>query len=104
MRVDANELAFLSIWDDEAKPFLDAIPEDERLTGWHLVTTNGTRLSGGPGMVRLLLELRRTRWMGHICRSLGLTGVLGRVDAFIAQRKGRLGRHVPDGEAPRRFP
>jgi predicted DCC family thiol-disulfide oxidoreductase YuxK len=105
VRLDgAGALAYLSIWDDEAKPIVDAIAEDDRLAGWHLVLTDGTRLSGGPGAVRLLEELRWTRWLGTSCRVLGLTGSLGSVDAFIAERKGRLGRGVPDGEAPRRFP
>jgi predicted DCC family thiol-disulfide oxidoreductase YuxK len=105
VRLDgAGALAYLSIWDDEAKPIVDAIAEDDRLAGWHLVLTDGTRLSGGPGAVRLLEELRRTRWLGTSCRVLGLTRSLGSVDAFIAERKGRLGRRVPDGEAPRRFP
>lgn len=105
VRLDgAGALSCLSIWDDEAKPIVDAIAEDDRLAGWHLVLTDGTRLSGGPGAVRLLEELRWTRWLGTSCRVLGLTRSLGSVDAFIAERKGRLGRRVPDGEAPRRFP
>jgi predicted DCC family thiol-disulfide oxidoreductase YuxK len=103
--VDTDEsLAFLSIWDDEAKPVVDTIPERDRLSGWHLVLADGTRYSGGPGAVRLLEELRWTRWLGASCRVLGLTGWLGRLDALIARKKGRLGRRVPDGEAPRRFP
>jgi predicted DCC family thiol-disulfide oxidoreductase YuxK len=103
--VDTDEsLAFLSIWDDEAKPVVDAIPEHDRLSGWHLVLIDGTRCSGGAGVVRLLEELRWTRWLGASCRVLGLTGWLGRLDALIARKKGRLGRRVPDGEAPRRFP
>ena len=105
VRVDADEaLAFLSIWDDEAKPIVDAIPQDDRHAGWHLVLTDGTRLSGGSGAVRLLEELRWTRWLGTSCRVLGLTRALTRVDALIARKKGRLGRRVPDGDAPRRFP
>lgn len=103
--VDTEEsLAFLSIWDDEANWVVDTIPEHDRLSGWHLVLTDGTRCSGGPGAVRLLEELRWTRWLGASCRVLGLTGLLGRLDALIARKKGRLGRRVPDGEAPRRFP
>jgi len=105
VRLDGREeLAFLSIWDDEARPIVGAIPEDDRLAGWHFVLPDGTRLSGGPGTVRLLEELSWTRWLGISCRMLGLTRSLGRIDAFIAQKKGRLGRRVPDGEAPHRFP
>jgi predicted DCC family thiol-disulfide oxidoreductase YuxK len=103
--LDRDEaLAFLSIWDEEAKPFRDTIPEADRFTGWHLVTTDGMRLSGGSGVVRLLQELRWTRWLGKACGTFGLTPLLGRMDAFIAGKKGRLGRRVPDGEAPHRFP
>jgi predicted DCC family thiol-disulfide oxidoreductase YuxK len=105
VRVDTDEsLAFLSIWDEEAKPVVDAIPEHARLSGWHLVLTDGSRTSGGPGVVRLLEELRWIRWLGTSFRILGLTPWLGRLDALIARKKGRLGRKVPDGEAPHRFP
>jgi predicted DCC family thiol-disulfide oxidoreductase YuxK len=105
VRIDADEaLAFLSVWDDEAQPIAASIPEEDRLAGWYLVLTDGTRWSGGPGAVRLLEELRWTRWLGISCRVLGLTGLLGRVDALIGRKKGRLGRRVPDGDAPRRFP
>ena len=105
VRIDRDRaLAFLSISDDAARPFVDAIPEPDRFSGWHLLTPEGTRLTGGPGVVRLLLELRWTRWLGRISGSRRVTHVLGHVDTAIARRKGRLGRRVPDGEAPRRFP
>ncbi len=105
-RLDRNEeLAFLSIWDDEAKQFVDAIPPDERLAGWHLVLTDGVRLAAGPGAIVVLEGLWWTRWLGKLCRWLRLGAALGAIDGFVAKKKGgRLGRRVPDGPAPRRFP
>ena len=61
---------------------LAAIPEDERLASWRLARRDGTFAS-------------------HL-------GVRGRVpDAIyhaLAERRDALGRFVPDGPAPRRFP
>ncbi|HEU5491470.1 MAG TPA: hypothetical protein VFU84_11810 [Gaiellaceae bacterium] len=83
MRFDRRErLAVLPLQDPEAPKLLAAIPEDERLTSWRLARRDGTFAS-------------------HL-------GVRGRVpDAIyraLAGRRNTLGRLVPDGPAPRRFP
>ena len=104
-RVDRDgALAFLSILDEEAKPIVDAIPEAERYTGWHLVTLDGARLSGGIGAIVVLEQLRWTRWVGRLCRLLRLAPLLGAIDGFVSEKKGRLSHHVPEGPGPHRFP
>jgi len=68
--------------DTEAAALLTEIPETERRETWRLVRPHGTPVS-------------------HL-------GVRGRVpDALyraVAERRGLLGRLVPDGAAPRRYP
>jgi hypothetical protein len=63
-------------------PLLAALPEDERMTSWRLARRNGAFVS-------------------HL-------GVRGRVpDATyhaLAARRDLLGRLVPDGPGPRRYP
>jgi hypothetical protein len=77
-----DRLAILPLADDEALPFLDALPEEERAASWRLVRRDGSLA--------------------------GYLGVRGRApDAlyrFVAARRDVLGRLVPDGDAPRRYP
>jgi predicted DCC family thiol-disulfide oxidoreductase YuxK len=83
VRLDVRErFAFLPLEDAEADRFLDPLPEDERSASWRLVRRDGSLLGYG--------------------------GVRGRVPdaiyAFVARHRSFLGRLVPDGAAPRRFP
>jgi hypothetical protein len=72
----------LPLADPSAEPLLEPLSEDERLASWRLARRDGTIV--GYGWVR------------------------GRVpDAayrFIARHRDFLGRLVPDGPAPRRYP
>lgn len=82
-RLDVRRrLALLPLADAEAARFLDPLPEDERSASWRLVRRDGSLLGYG--------------------------GVRGRIPdavyAFVARHRGLLGRLVPDGCAPRRFP
>jgi hypothetical protein len=56
------------------------------------------------GGVALFLELRRTRTLGRLLRGAGASGLLDAGDRLVARHRGRLGRLVPDGHAPRRYP
>ncbi len=83
MRLDRGErLAILPLDDSEALPLLERLPETERLASWRLARRNGSLV--------------------------GYAGLRGRVpDALyrgLAGRRDLLGRVVPDGPAPRRFP
>lgn len=77
-----DRLALLPLTDEDAAPLLAGLPEDERVASWRLVRRDGSLV--------------------------GYLGMRGRVpDATyraIAGRRELLGRLVPDGPAPRRFP
>jgi len=61
---------------------LDALPEDERKASWRLVKRDGTTISHG------------------IVRGRSPDALY----ALVARNRDRLGRIVPDGAAPRRYP
>ena len=72
----------LPLQDADAAPLVERLPEAERLASWRLARRDGSLIGYG--------------------------GVRGRVpDALyraLAARRDVLGRLVPDGEAPRRYP
>ena len=83
MRLDRRErLAILPLDDLAAQPLLAALSETERLASWRLARRDGSLV--------------------------GYAGVRGRIpDALyraVAERRDLLGRLVPDGPAPRRYP
>jgi hypothetical protein len=95
----------LPLADDEAARLLHAIPEEARGECWWLVLRDGTPLPGDRGGgVPLLIELRLTRWLGRLLRVLHATPLVDALDRLVARHRGRLGRFVPDGPAPRRYP
>lgn len=75
-------LAVLPLEDPAAAPFLAHLPEAERLASWRLVKRDGKLV--GYGWIR-------GRAPDAVYR-------------FLARRRDLLGRLVPDGPAPRRFP
>ena len=72
----------LPLDDASAEPLLEPLPEAERLASWRLARRNGTIV--GYGWIR-----------GRIPDG---------VYRFVARHRHLLGRLVPDGPAPRRFP
>jgi hypothetical protein len=89
--------------DAEAAAFLTALPEDTRYETWRLVLHDGSLAGRGQGAVELLRLMRLTR---PASRLLGLApaAALDQLYDMVARRRGLLGRLVPDGRAPRRFP
>jgi hypothetical protein len=65
-----------------ADPLLGALSERERLSSWRLVRRDGTIV--GHGWIR-----------GRVPDA---------IYGFVARHRDVLGRFVPDGPAPRRFP
>jgi hypothetical protein len=98
-------LAFLPLADAAAAPLLADVPEHERHDCWWLVLRDGTLVPGDAGGgVALVAELRPTRWLGRLLQKLGAERAVDALDKLISHHRGRLGRLVRDGPAPRRYP
>lgn len=98
-----GELAFLPLDDPEAAPLLAGVVEEVRLETWRLASPDGSLASRGGGAVDLLLALRVTRPAGRLLARVPARR-LDRAYEAIARRRRTLGRLVPDGPGPRRFP
>ena len=84
---------------------LAPIPEDARGECWWLVLRDGTPIPGdGGGGVELFAQLRLTRPLARVLRAVRASALLDAFDKIVARHRGRLGRLVPDGPAPRRYP
>jgi hypothetical protein len=100
-----QELALLRLADEEAGSLLASIPEQARDECWWLLLRDGTPVPGdGGGAVALLSEVRLTRPVGQLFRTLRASGLFDAADKLVARHRGRLGRFVPEGPAPRRYP
>ena len=98
----AERLAFLPLQDEEARPLLEELPEEERMTSWRLAGVDGTLSGRGAGAPAVLRALGHTRSAG-VLAAVPET-ILEHGYDLVARNRGRIGRHVPDGPAPRRFP
>ena len=66
---------------------------------------DGTPIAGDAGGgVALFTEVRLTRLLGRVLRRLHASALLDVLDKAAARHRGRLGRFVPEGPAPRRYP
>jgi hypothetical protein len=81
------------------------VPEDARGECWWLILRDGTAIAGDAGGgVALLTELALTRPLGRFLAAVHASPLVDACDKLVAHRRGRLGRFVPDGPAPRRYP
>ena len=91
--------------DDEAGRLLAGIPEESRTECWWLVLRDGTPVPGNDGGgIAVFAEVRLTRPLGRALRALRAGALLDALDRLVSRHLGRLGRLVPDGPAPRRYP
>lgn len=66
---------------------------------------NGTPIAGDAGgAVALFSEVRLTQPLGRALRTLHASALLDALDKVVARHRSRLGRLVPEGPAPRRYP
>ena len=93
----------LPMRDPEAAALLSALPEDEWYGTWHLVRRDGSLTGAGAGLVDLLDALRWARPAAAVVARIP-ERALEWLYVLIARNRSRLGRVVPDGPAPRRFP
>ena len=84
---------------------LASVPEEERGQCWWIVLRDGTVVRGDEGGgVLLLEEVHLTGPLGRALRAVRLSPVVDTFDRVLARYRSRLGRIVPDGPAPRRYP
>jgi hypothetical protein len=95
----------LALSDEAIETLLAEIPQEKRMLSWWLVLPDGNALPGdGGGGVVLLSEISSTHWLGGLLARLRLSPMVDRLDLFVARRRGRLSRYVPDVPAPHRYP
>jgi hypothetical protein len=81
------------------------VPEDARGECWWLVRRDGTPVPGDAGAaVALFIEVRLTRPLGRVLRAVHASVLFDALDKLVARYRGSLGRFVPEGDAPRRYP
>ena len=84
---------------------MSLVSEKNRGECWWLVLRDGTPVAGDDGGgVLLFMEVRLTRPLGHVLRAVRLSPVIDALDKVLARYRTRLGRFVPEGPAPRRYP
>jgi predicted DCC family thiol-disulfide oxidoreductase YuxK len=104
LRLDRRrELAMLPLQDPEAARFLERLPAEERLSSWRLVRPDGSLAGYGAGAGELLGSMWLTRGLGRAVAAVP-DRALDTVYEQVARRRGRIGRFVPRGPAPRRYP
>jgi predicted DCC family thiol-disulfide oxidoreductase YuxK len=103
-RLDRNsELSLLPLEDGAASALLAALPHDERLATWRLVSREGSLAGQGRGIVELVNSMRLTRHAAPVA-TLVPPRALDALYSVVSRHRGSLGRLVPDGPAPRRYP
>lgn len=81
------------------------MPDEARDKCWWLVLRDGTPIAGDAGGgVALFAEVSLTRPVGRVLRTLHASALLDALDKLVARHRRRLGRFVPEGPAPRRYP
>jgi hypothetical protein len=81
------------------------VPEESRGDRFWFVRRDGTVVEGDRGGgVALLSELRLTRPLGRVLAAVRAGRLVDAFDKLVSRHRSRLGRIVPDGEAPRRYP
>jgi predicted DCC family thiol-disulfide oxidoreductase YuxK len=99
VRLDrARTLSVLPFDDERAGALLEQVAARDRFSSWHLLHPDGARASRGDGVTELLALLPATRRLVPVLRVLPLE----KLYALVSRNRGRLGRFVPDGVAPRR--
>jgi hypothetical protein len=98
-------VALLPLTDPRADDLLAQVPEPKRGQCWWLVLRDRTLVAGDDGGgVMLLASMRRTRWGGHGLRTLRLSSLIDALDHVLARHRKHLGRFVPNGAGPLRYP
>jgi hypothetical protein len=98
-------VALLPLTDERAGELLAQVPEDKQRECWWLVLRDHTLVAGDHGGgVKLLGAMRLTRWGGRGVQWLRLSPLIDALDHVLARHRQHLGRFVPEGAAPSRYP
>jgi len=105
-RFDRGEtFALLPLGDAAAAQALATVPADARNGRWWLVLRDGSAVPGDAGGgVAALGEATLTRPLARGLRVARASPIVDALDRFAARHRGKIGRLVPDGPAPRRYP
>jgi len=96
-------LALLGLDDASAERLLERVSEEERGSSLRLVLPDGRMLSGGVAALGALERLPATRPLARTA-VLHAQPAAEALYALVAGNRDRLGRLVPDGPGPRRYP
>ena len=84
---------------EEGRQMLRGLSEEERMSSWHLIESDGERTSGGAAGAPLLRSLPGGRVPASL---LELSpGLADRAYSLVARNRGRLGRLIPPGALQR---
>jgi predicted DCC family thiol-disulfide oxidoreductase YuxK len=97
-------LALLGLEDASADRLLEHLSENERSSSLRLVLGNGRVLSGGAAARGTLELMPATGPLARTAEALHAQQAVDALYCIIARNRDRLGRLVPDGPAPRRYP
>jgi predicted DCC family thiol-disulfide oxidoreductase YuxK len=99
-----RSLALLGLRDAPADWLLEDISEDDRGSSLRLVLPDGRVLSAGAAALGVLERLPVTRPVARSAALLHAQPAVEALYASVARNRDRLGRLVPDGSAPWRYP
>ena len=95
----------LPLADAEAIRLLASVPEESRAESFWIVLHDVSVVAGDDGGgLTILTELKLTRRIGRIFRTLKLSSVIDVLYKLVARYRGALGKLVPEGIAPYRYP
>ena len=99
-----GDLALLGLDDVAADPLLEDVSGEERGSSIRLVLQDGRLISAGAAALGVLERLPVTRPLARTAAQLRAQAAAEVIYAVVARNRARLGRLVPDGSAPRRYP
>lgn len=95
----------LPLGDPEVARLLASVPEDVRNESSWLVDRDGAAVRfGAGGAVRLITEIRLTRRLGRAFETVAASSLVDALVRLVSRHRARIGRFVPDGPGPRRYP
>jgi predicted DCC family thiol-disulfide oxidoreductase YuxK len=100
----SRSLALLGLGDAPAERLLEHVSEYERGSSIRLVLPDGGVLSAGAAALGVLERLPATRPLARAAAFVHAQPVVERLYVLVARNRGQLGRLVPDGSGPRRYP